>query len=298
MPEQTADELLGQVQDTVVNGLTGILTMAGVAGGPLIAGGFAAEAIFRVVRLIKGIKAAEVQITAALDAQVRAQDIVREPIYVDIHDVTVWSFFRPDGPAKMFFPLLYTQLQPEIDEIHLSPVAASPKTLRTVRFAFNFLRPAYVTPGQDVRLLNRDLDELFGAWLQRDMPEYGRVAREAALLFPNDEFVLKDFAEQSGVYFLDKLKAEMEKHTTLLANAQAEMERTFKSLVFGALFGDNNFTNRTLKFAKDLRTQTLEAEIANLTAKKAVETDDTVKAALERKIAELTALKERIKALP
>ena len=282
------------IKTTVIGGLKSALTLAGASGAPLIAPLFAAEAIFRIVQFGRDVKRAQEQIVSGLDRKIRDRDIFREPIYEGMDESAALDFFRPGGLADQNQPSLFSQLQPEVQEIQNFPLSAEAESRRTLMFAHRFLRPIFGTTTFD----DPKLDEKYGAWLDPKDPQYGRIARDAARLFIGNEYTRQDLIDRSKKYFLQKLKSEIELEHQAIVNAQQEMAEIFGRLVRGALFGDGQMIDRTLDFAKDLRLVSLDQEIAKFQAEKDnANTSSARKAELTIIISDLIKLKTRISAL-
>jgi|SRR5262245_9008670 len=310
MPEEslTTDQTLAAIQNTTLNGLGTALRLAGVAAAPILAATFVTETVFRLVRFVQAVKEKKRQIEDALDRKVRARDILREPIYDTLEDIAIQEFFKRGGFAARNFPEIYLPLRKEAEEWADSS-AASETTKLALRFAFRVLVPVYRTGRQftspplsseTASLLNISFGQLLdpedGLTFQ-----FGRVARDAALLFPDEEYARgfgSEFQNQvltrTSSYFQAKLDTEIKVLAIIKQSAQQEMEKAFKDLVVKAITGDAGFAKQATDFATKLRVQLLKDEIAELTTQITNTPEGPVKEALKARKADREALLRQI----
>ncbi len=288
------DARLAGFQNTVGELLEKSAALSGLALAPTTLLGFAAESVFRLVRLGFSIRRARLEANRRLDEAVRLREIPREAIEVDLNSLVVYLYVRDGGFERDYPAPVAEQFVEEIREVRArSHFAVRSATKRILTFADRFL-PQLLRDGS---FGNPELQRLFGDWLDPTAPLYRRLFSEMAELFPSGELSEQFHRDRTSVYFSRSMENFRLRLDLLAIGEQVRLSETVRDLVWEAILGGGGEVRRVADFAVQLkkisldrRLEALREELDSLDKRNEPERA----ADLERRIDELERWKNRL----
>lgn len=284
------DERLKNIGSTLSTLFKNAPAIAGMALGPSAALGFVGEMAFKFISLGFSINKARKQAAVDLDAAVRALDLPRERILVDLSDDLADQFAR-DGTFRDDFPEIAEAFRAEIDEVRAHPPAAvSARTRRRIAFASKYI-PELVDGGRFELI---QLQAQFGQFLHPVEPDYYRLICEMEQLLPSPEVSVNAHLSRRTAYFQQTLELARYTEQQMTAMADQALENTVSGLILDSIFGDAGGLSKTMGFLTTLKKTHINEEIANYKELKASIQDADAdakqkKAEIDDRVAKLTA---------
>ncbi|MBI3680858.1 MAG: hypothetical protein HY235_10735 [Acidobacteria bacterium] len=295
MPSPITDEKLQNFQSTVGGLLSKATSLANIPIGPTAAIGFAAETVFRLVRLGFAIRRAQLEANKQLSDAVRLEDIPRESIALNLNDAVLENKIR-SGEFEAQFPEAAEQFLEEIETFRSNaPLAVPRRTRRLLAFAVRHV-PALVRDG---RLESPELQHLFGRFLHPLAPDYRRVIGEMEQMLPAPDLDTESHLARTRDSFTRSLELSRLRLNQLTAAEQSELNQAISGLVTDAILGSAGLASKTTDFLVSRKKLQIDEEIESNEAEKAKIPDDQPDAAARRleiskRIEELRKWKARL----
>ena len=288
------DKQLTAFADTAGGLLDKAAALAGLALGPTAALAFGAESVFRFLRLGFSIRRARLQANRQLDEAVRLQEIPREAIHVDLKSLVIYLYARDGGFERDYPKSTADQFQTEIEEVRgATHFAVRARTKRILVFADRYL--PQLTSGGGFR--NRELQELFGRWLDPIAPRYRLLFAEMAELFPSDAFSERQHRDRTAAYFSRSMENFGLRLDLLTFQEQSRLTETVRGLVWDAILGGGGQVQKTGEFLAGLKKNSLQLRLEALRRQLDAldrRAEPRRAADLEREIDELEKWKKRL----
>jgi hypothetical protein len=283
-----ATDSLTRIENTIKSGTTTLTNLLNLAPGPTAIAGFIAEGVFKAIRLGIAIRQAQRAASAALEQKIRAQSILRQPVVVDLSELSFRSFYR-NPINRLVFPAFEQHFSKELDEFDQTGGNPSARAVQILQAAKELV-PIFANDPELRR--HSDLAAIFEISLIPEVRNTRSVVLEYVTLFPERDLTYREHYERLKDFWKDKLEIENANIDRLQLEAQQELDNAVKELVNKAIFDETGgFVASSLGLAKKLKRISVEEEIAELTElkKTALNKDE-----IQKRIDELTKLKERL----
>ncbi len=290
MPSPAPANSLDTAASAITKGVGAITSLLNLAPGPTAVAGFVAEGIFKAIKLGVAIRAAQRAASARLDATIRAMDVLRTPIVVDLTNLELQSFYLNDANLDAFPG--FSEFAPELQEF--KNTGGNPKLeTKRVLIAAKGIVPALQ---DDPDLSDHpELQSIFSIGLD-PLKQSGRQLVMAYLvLFPDGQMPYQRHYDRLGDFWKNQLTIALGDIDQSVLDAQAGLDSAIRDLVINAIFdAQGGLLTSSLDLAKQLKRSSIDERIAALTKQKAKATDDAAKAKIQADIDKLTAFKTRL----
>lgn len=283
------EERLSLVENTVSQGAGALSNLLNVGIGPAAITGFIAEGIFKGIRLGRAIKRARRQRNETLDTRVRARGVLRTPIVLDLSDLDFLSFYI-DPVTLLAFPAL-EQFKNDIAVLRDKRAAAPDDVKRRLKAARQLVLLLKDDPDLS-KPDHQDLRAIFEVSFTPEAPDLVRIVNEYAELFPEEEMTYREHYARMREYWKDQIVLEVRAIQKTQIEEQEELSRQVSGLVTDSISGNESFAGKALGLAANLKVNSLDKRIEELTEAKDT-SDDPV--AIDTRITHLKAHRERLK---
>ena len=286
----SSNDALTKFQTTITSSATRLANLTNLAAGPTAVVGFLAEGVFKGIRLGLQIRAKAREVSAKLDNTIRARSFVRNPIEVNLTELSFRNFFENSANLAAF-PVLQ-EMAPELEEFKATEGFVSSTTRDRLEVARALAVPLTNDP-QLLRPENAELREMFQIGMDPNKRTFRNLVQEYLELYPDREMTVKRYQDLAADFWREKLALEVKQLDTLQIAAQQELNQAISQLVREAFLGDDGFALKALGLAKNLKKLSIEGDIAELQRELAT-APASKKASIQARIDNLNAWKARL----